>query len=121
MPAKKSIQKNVPKQSKNRRGTLPKGRKAFSVDPKIKASNLQRLSRIEGQLRGIQRMVEGDRYCVDILIQLSSAQEALRAVARGLMRNHLSHCIAHAVQSGSEAEKREMYDEVIAMVYKNAR
>jgi CsoR family transcriptional regulator, copper-sensing transcriptional repressor len=97
------------------------GRKAVGVDPEIKASNLRRLSRIEGQLRGIQRMVEGDRYCVDILTQLSSAQEALRAVARSLMRNHLSHCMTHAIKSGTNEEKESMYDEVLDMIYKNAR
>ena len=98
-----------------------KGRKAVAVSPDIKAANLQRLSRIEGQLRGIQRMVEDDRYCIDILTQLSSAQEALRAVARGLMRNHLSHCMAHAIHGGTEDEKQAMYDEVLEMIYKNAR
>ena len=97
------------------------GRKAVGVDPDIKASNLRRLSRIEGQLRGIQRMVEDDRYCVDILTQLSSAQEALRAVARALMRNHLAHCMAHAIKSGAEEEKEGMYDELLDMIYKNAR
>jgi DNA-binding FrmR family transcriptional regulator len=98
-----------------------KGRKAVGVSSDIKSSNLQRLSRIEGQIRGIQRMVEDDRYCIDILTQLSSAQEALRAVARGLMRNHLSHCMTHAIYSGTEEEKQAMYDEVLDMVYKNAR
>lgn len=97
------------------------GRKAEGVDPEIKTSNLQRLSRIEGQVRGIQRMVEQDRYCVDILTQLSSAQEALRAVARSLMRNHLAHCATHAIKSGSEEEKEAMYDELLDMIYKNAR
>jgi CsoR family transcriptional regulator, copper-sensing transcriptional repressor len=97
------------------------GRKAVAVSPEIKASNLKRLSRIEGQLRGIQRMVEDDRYCIDILTQLSSAQEALRAVARGLMRNHLSHCMTHAIHSGTEDEKQAMYDELLEMIYKNAR
>jgi CsoR family transcriptional regulator, copper-sensing transcriptional repressor len=97
------------------------GRKAIGVDPDIKTSNLRRLSRIEGQLRGIQRMVEEDRYCVDILTQLSSAQEALRAVARSLMRNHLSHCMTHAIKSGTMNEKEAMYDEVLDMIYKNAR
>jgi DNA-binding FrmR family transcriptional regulator len=66
-------------------------------------------------------MVEEDRYCVDILTQLSSAQEALRAVARSLMRNHLSHCMTHAIKSGTNQEKEAMYDEVLDMVYKNAR
>ena len=97
------------------------GRKALGVDPEIKASNLRRLSRIEGQVRGIQRMVEEDRYCADILMQVSSAQEALRAVARSLMRNHLAHCASHAIRTGSEEEKQAMYDELLEMIYKNAR
>ena len=75
------------------------GRKAVGVDPEIKASNLRRLRRIEGQIRGLQRMVEEDRYCADILTQVSSAQEALRAVARALMRNHLTHCAAEAIRT----------------------
>jgi DNA-binding FrmR family transcriptional regulator len=97
------------------------GRKAVGVDPEIKASNLRRLSRIEGQIRGIQRMVEEDRYCADILTQVTSAQEALRAVARALMRNHLSHCATHAIRTGSTEERQAMYDELLEMIYKNAR
>lgn len=97
------------------------GRKAVGVDAEIKASNLRRLSRIEGQVRGIQRMVEDDRYCADILTQVTSAQEALRAVARALMRNHLSHCATHAIRSGSPEERHAMYDELLEMIYKNAR
>jgi DNA-binding FrmR family transcriptional regulator len=96
-------------------------RKAVGVDPEIKASNLRRLRRIEGQIRGLQRMVEEDRYCADILTQVSSAQEALRAVARALMRNHLAHCATHAIQSGSAEERQAMYDELLGMIYKNAR
>jgi CsoR family transcriptional regulator, copper-sensing transcriptional repressor len=97
------------------------GRKAVGVDPEIKASNVRRLSRIEGQIRGIQRMVEEDRYCADILTQVTSAQEALRAVARALMRNHLSHCATHAIRTGSTEERQAMYDELLEMIYKNAR
>jgi CsoR family transcriptional regulator, copper-sensing transcriptional repressor len=97
------------------------GRKAVGVDSEIKASNLRRLSRIEGQVRGIQRMVEEERYCADILMQISSAQEALRAVARSLMRNHLTHCATHAITSGSAEEREAMYDELLEMIYKNAR
>jgi DNA-binding FrmR family transcriptional regulator len=96
-------------------------RKAVGVDAEIKASNLRRLSRIEGQVRGIQRMVQEDRYCADILTQVSSVQEALRAVARALMRNHLAHCATHAIQSGSEEERHAMYDELLDIIYKNAR
>ena len=97
------------------------GRKAVGVDPEIKVSNLRRLRRIEGQIRGLQRMVEEDRYCADILTQLSSAQEALRAVARALMRNHLTHCAAQAIRTGSVEEREAMYDELLGMIYKNAR
>lgn len=96
-------------------------RKAVGVDDEIKTSNLQRLSRIEGQIRGIQRMVEEDRYCADILMQVSSAQEALRAVARALMRNHLAHCATRAIRTGSEEERQAMYDELLEIIYKNAR
>jgi DNA-binding FrmR family transcriptional regulator len=66
-------------------------------------------------------MVEDDRYCADILMQVTSAQEALRAVARSLMRNHLTHCASHAIQTGSDEEKNAMYDELLEMIYKNAR
>lgn len=97
------------------------GQKAIGVDAEIKASNLRRLRRIEGQVRGLQRMVEGDRYCADILTQVSSVQEALRSVARALMRNHLTHCATHAIKSGSADEKQAMYDELLEMIYKNAR
>jgi DNA-binding FrmR family transcriptional regulator len=97
------------------------GRRAVGVDPGIKASNLRRLRRIEGQIRGLQRMVEEDRYCADILTQVSSVQEALRAVARALMRNHLTHCAAHAIRTGSVEERQAMYDELLGMIYKNAR
>ena len=97
------------------------GRKAVGVDPELKASNLRRLSRIEGQIRGLQRMVEEDRYCADILMQVTSAQEALRAVARSLMRNHLAHCATHAIRNGSEDEREAMYDELLGLIYKNAR
>jgi DNA-binding FrmR family transcriptional regulator len=96
------------------------GRTAVGVDPEIKQSNLKRLKRVEGQIRGIQRMVEDDRYCADVLTQLGAVQEALRAVGRELMRNHLRHCAAHALQSGG-ADAAAMTDELIDLMYKNAR
>jgi DNA-binding FrmR family transcriptional regulator len=96
-------------------------RKATGVDAEIKASNLRRLRRLEGQIRGLQRMVEEDRYCSDILTQVSSVQEALRSVARALMRNHLSHCATQAIRSGSVEERQAMYDELLELIYKNAR
>jgi CsoR family transcriptional regulator, copper-sensing transcriptional repressor len=95
-------------------------RKAAGVDPDIKASNLVRLRRIEGQLRGIQKMVEEDRYCPDIIVQIASAQEALRGVGRALMKNHLHHCTTQAVFKGP-AEATAMYDELLELIYKHLR
>src|SRR5919109_4617967 len=88
-------------------------RMAVAVDPEIKASNLTRLRRIEGQIRGLQKMVEEDRYCADIMVQVSAVQEALRAVGRALMRNHLRHCAAEAINRGSPQEAEAMYDELL--------
>jgi CsoR family transcriptional regulator, copper-sensing transcriptional repressor len=96
------------------------GRKAAGVDPAIKDRNLKRLRRIEGQVRGLQRMVDEDRYCADILTQISSVQEALRSVGRELMRNHLRHCATAAVRAGGE-EAEAMYDEIVALMYRNVR
>jgi CsoR family transcriptional regulator, copper-sensing transcriptional repressor len=97
------------------------GRKAHGVDPDIKASNVKRLRRIEGQIRGLQRMVEEDRYCADIITQVASVQEALRGVARSLMRNHLHNCANHALSAGSVEEQRAMYDELLDLIYKHLR
>jgi DNA-binding FrmR family transcriptional regulator len=97
-----------------------KKRLAVAVDSDIKDRNLKRLRRIEGQVRGIQRMVESDRYCADIMMQISSVQEALRGVGRELMRNHLKHCASTAIRS-SDDEATVMYDELIDLMYKNTR
>lgn len=96
-------------------------RKAVAVDPATKSGNLKRLHRIEGQVRGLARMVEDDRYCADILVQISSVQEALRAVGRALMRNHLRHCAAQAIRKGSPAQAEAMYDELMRLIYTHAR
>ena len=96
------------------------GRKAVGVDPELKQRNLHRLRRIEGQIRGLQKMVEEDRYCPDILVQVSSAQEALRGVARTLLRNHLEHCATTAIRRGG-ADAVEMYDEITELAFRHAR
>src|SRR5216110_1323692 len=95
-------------------------RKAVAVDPAIKEANQKRLRRIEGQLRGLQKMVDEDRYCADILTQISSVQEALRGVGRELMRNHLKHCATGAIRSGGEEADR-MYDELVDLMYTHSR
>ncbi|CAN5568196.1 hypothetical protein BH24GEM3_BH24GEM3_16810 [soil metagenome] len=96
-------------------------RKAVGVDAEIKERNLKRLRRIEGQVRGLQRMVEEDRYCADIMTQISSVHEALRSVGRELMRNHLKHCATAAIRSGDATEAEGMYDELVEMMYRLAR
>jgi len=99
----------------------PGARKAAGVDPQLKDANRKRLRRIEGQIRGLQKMVEEDRYCADIITQVASVQEALRGVARNLMKNHLHHCTAKALQSGKKAETEAMYDELLELIYAHLR
>ena len=94
--------------------------KATAVDRDIKAANLRRLRRIEGQIRGLQKMVEDDRDCGDIITQVASVQEALRGVARQLMRNHLKHCATAAIKQG-DARADALYDELLDLVYKHLR
>jgi DNA-binding FrmR family transcriptional regulator len=96
-------------------------RKAVAVDAGIKERNLKRLRRIEGQIRGLQKMVEEDRYCADVMTQISSVHEALRSVGRELMRNHLKHCAAAAITSDDTHAADSMYDELVDMMYKHAR
>jgi DNA-binding FrmR family transcriptional regulator len=95
-------------------------KKAVGVEPDIKARNLRRLRRIEGQVRGLQKMVEEDRYCAEIMTQISSVHEALRAVGRELMRNHLKHCATAAIKQG-DGKADAMYDELVEMMYKHSR
>ena len=95
-------------------------RHALAVDGASKDRNLKRLRRIEGQVRGLQRMVDEDRYCADIMTQIASVHEALRSVGRELMRNHLKHCAAGAITGGGDGAEK-MYDELIDMMYKNVR
>jgi DNA-binding FrmR family transcriptional regulator len=97
-----------------------RSRKALGVDPEVKSRNLTRLRRIEGQVRGLQKMVDEDRYCADILTQISSVQEALRSVGRELMRNHLRHCATGAIRTGGQQADR-MYDELVDLMYTHNR
>lgn len=97
------------------------GRKAAGVDPVLKEANRKRLRRIEGQVRGLQRMVEEDRYCADIIVQIASVQEALRGVARNLMKNHLKNCATKALTSGKPKDAEAMYDELLELIYTHLR
>ena len=97
-------------------GAHPRARKAVAVDSEIKSSNLKRLRRIEGQVRGLQRLVNEERYCADILVQIASVQEALRSVGRALMRNHLRHCASEAIRDLSPGRADAMHEELLNLM-----
>ena len=86
-----------------------------------KDNYLKRLRRIEGQVRGLQKMVEDDKYCIDILTQVSAATKALQSVALGLLEEHLSHCVAEAVAEGGDSanEKVREASEAIARLVRS--
>jgi DNA-binding FrmR family transcriptional regulator len=91
------------------------GRKALGVEPQIKSANLVRLRRIEGQVRGLQKMLEDDRYCADVLTQISSVQEALRSVGRELLRNHLKHCVTHTLRKDDDEAREALFNELLGL------
>ncbi len=78
-----------------------------------KASTLKRLKRIEGQIRGLARMVEDERYCIDIVTQISAARAALRRVEEEILREHVAHCVQHAITSGDKADQRRKVAELM--------
>jgi len=80
-----------------------------------------RLRRIEGQVRGVQKMVEDDRYCPDVLVQMSAIHESLRAVERILMKDHLQHCATEALRSGDDKQAQRTYNELTELFYRHAR
>jgi CsoR family transcriptional regulator, copper-sensing transcriptional repressor len=88
----------------------------FGMRKEIKTSCERRLQRIEGQVRGISRMVEDDRYCIDIVTQIAAVRAALRRVEEEILRDHVSHCVEHAIASGSKAEQRRKIEELMAVV-----
>lgn len=100
--------------------STPGDRHAVGTDPEIKASNLKRLNRIAGQVRGLQQMIEQERYCGEVITQISAVRQALRAVGREVMRNHLQHCASDAIR-GSDDQARAMYKELLDLMDKNAR
>ena len=94
------------------------GTHAVGVDPEIKQSAVNRLRRIEGQVRGLQKMVEDERYCADVLTQVASVQEALRAVGRQLLHNVLRHCATEAIRSGDAAQAETVYREIVDLAFR---
>jgi DNA-binding FrmR family transcriptional regulator len=80
-----------------------------------------RLRRIEGQIRGLQKMVEDERYCTDVITQVSSVQEALRGVGRELLRNHLKHCATTAIRTNDPVAAEAVYDELVELMFRGVR
>lgn len=97
------------------------GGKAVAVDSPVKSANVKRLKRIEGQVRGLQKMVEEERYCADILVQISSVHEALRGVGRALLRNHLKHCVTSTMRTGKAADSERMCEELMQLFARYTR
>jgi DNA-binding FrmR family transcriptional regulator len=86
-----------------------------------KTSVLKRLKRIEGQVRGLGRMIEDDRYCIDVVTQLSAVRAALRRAEDEILADHAAHCVEHAIASGNKAEQRRKVDELIDVLSRSDR
>ena len=97
------------------------GGHSAAMDPEAKRVLLTRLRRIEGQVRGLHKMIEDERWCADVLTQVNSVQEALRGVSRGLLRNHLAHCAADAVRSGDPARADAVFGELTDLMFRSVR
>ena len=82
----------------------------------IKASCLKRLKRVEGQVRGLARMVEDDRYCIDIVTQIAASRAALRRVEEEILRDHVAHCVDHAIASGNRDDQRKKIAELMDVI-----
>ena len=83
------------------------------MQAEAKSSVLKRLSRVEGQVRGIARMVEDGRYCIDVVTQISAVRAALRKIEEEVLRDHVSHCVEHAISSGDRDEQRRKVAELM--------
>jgi DNA-binding FrmR family transcriptional regulator len=86
-----------------------------------KLAVLKRLSRIEGQVRGLSRMVEEDRYCIDIVTQISAIRAALRRAEEEILRDHVAHCVEHAITSGNKTDQRKKISEIIEVLGRSDR
>lgn len=92
-----------------------------AMNHNAKSSVLKRLNRIEGQVRGLSRMVEDDRYCIDIVTQISAARAALDRVELELLQAHVAHCVEHAIASGNRAEQRKKVEELVDVLARARR
>jgi DNA-binding FrmR family transcriptional regulator len=86
-----------------------------------KSACLKRLKRIEGQVRGLARMMEDDRYCIDVVTQIAAVRAALRRVEEEVLRDHIGHCVEHAIASGDKANQRRKISELLDVLSRTAR
>lgn len=91
------------------------------IMPAARKEAAQRLNRIEGQVKGIRKMVQEGRYCVDVLGQISAAHEGLRGVGKLIMRNYLENCVTSSLRSGSKGKAKQTYGELMDVIYKFAK
>ena len=91
------------------------------MQERAKSACLKRLGRIEGQVRGLARMVEDDRYCIDIVTQISAVRAALRRVEEEILRDHVAHCVENAIASGDAREQRQKVAELIGVLSRTNR
>ena len=89
--------------------------------PAGKTATLKRLGRIEGQVRGLARMVEDDRYCIDIVTQIGAVRAALRRLEDEILRDHVGHCVEHAIAAGNKADQRRKVAELMDVIERAAR
>jgi DNA-binding FrmR family transcriptional regulator len=87
----------------------------------MKTSCLKRLNRIEGQVRGLAKMVDEDRYCIDVVTQISAVRAALRRVEEEILRDHVGHCVEHAIASGNTADQRRKVAELMDVLARSSR
>ena len=90
-------------------------------DSGVRRTVKRRLARIEGQIRGIGRMVDEGRYCVDVLTQLAAVQQGVRRVSRELLRDHMAHCVEEAFDSDDAEEKQRVSEEIAELMFKYSR
>ena len=86
-----------------------------------KTSCMRRLGRIEGQVRGLSRMVDEDRYCIDVVTQIAAVRAALRRVEEEVLRDHVAHCVEHAITSGNAKEQRQKIAELMSVLERSSR
>lgn len=91
------------------------------MQDETKSAVRRRLNRIEGQVRGLGRMVEDDRYCIDIVTQISAIRAALRRAEEEILRDHVAHCVEHAIASGDKSDQRQKLAEIMEVLSRTDR